>query len=203
METIGTGEGKSKFGWGVYLTSAYATAVLYSGKGPGREAEDHYVYSVEIPDDDRYFILHKPVPEQIADLAEAEVGTVKDPSALEWGNDFRAELEEMLFMKNFGHKPKDKKEDGLAQKLFADWLYAHGFLGLAWPQSSWPKRGEDKQVDKLNIAMFSGEDIRISMIERVEVAFVAKQKSKPDKLTCMEVKGSERKVINPEHLIEQ
>lgn len=30
LETIGTGEGKSKFGWGIYLTSSYATAVLYS-----------------------------------------------------------------------------------------------------------------------------------------------------------------------------
>lgn len=98
QDTIGTGEGKSKFGWGTYLTSAFATAVLYSGKGPGRNASDHYVYSVEIPNpetnEDKYFVLHKPVPKGISILVEKELGPIKDSSALEWGNDFRTQLQQ-------------------------------------------------------------------------------------------------------------
>ena len=101
QDTIGTGKGKSKFGWGTYLTSAFTTAVLYSGKGPGREAAGHYVYSVEIPNpgtnESKYFVLHKPVPSQVSSLVEKEIGQIKDRSALEWGNDFRTELETMIF----------------------------------------------------------------------------------------------------------
>ena len=101
QDTIGTGKGKSKFGWGTYLTSAFTTAVLYSGKGPGREAAGHYVYSVEIPNpgtnESKYFVLHKPVPSHVSSLLEKEIGQIKDRSALEWGNDFRTELETMIF----------------------------------------------------------------------------------------------------------
>lgn len=200
QDTIGTGEGKSKFGWGTYLTSAFATAVLYSGKGPGREAADHYVYSVEVPNPEtnevKYFVLHKPVPEYISSLVEKEIGMIKERSILEWGNDFRTELETMLFKKEYGRKPNGKNEVGIAQKLCADWLYAHGIIGLAWPQGKWPQRGENKHVEKLNIAMFNGNDIHITKIERVDVEFVVKDKSKPDKVTCIEKKDSNRITID-------
>lgn len=200
QDTIGTGEGKSKFGWGTYLTSAFATAVLYSGKGPGRNASDHYVYSVEIPNpetnEDKYFVLHKPVPKGISILVEKELGPIKDSSALEWGNDFRTQLETMLFIKEYGRKPKGKNEVGIAQKLCADWFYGHGVIGLAWPQSKWPRRGTMMPVEKLNIALFNGSDIRITKIERVEVEFKATSKNTPDKVTCIEKKDSERITID-------
>ncbi len=51
-------------------------------------------------------------------------------------------------------------------------------------------------VEKLNIAMFNGSDIPITKIERVEVEFKAKDKSKPDKVTCIEKKNSERTEID-------
>lgn len=198
LETIGTGEGKSKFGWGVYLTSAFSTAVLYSGKGPGREAADHYIYSVDIPDPDthpeKYFVLHKPVPEDIASLATSEVGPISD-DALGWGHEFRKELETKLFVKEYGRKPKSA-EGGVAQKLAADWFYSHGIIGLIWPHGGWPKRGEAKLVDNLDVAMFNGKDIVISKIERIDVEFVAKIKKNPDKLTCVEKSGAERKEVD-------
>lgn len=200
QDTIGTGEGKSKFGWGAYLTSAFATAVLYSGKGPGRNAADHYVYSVEIPNPEtnegKYFVLHKPVPKGIFSLVEKEIGPIGNPSALEWGNDFRTELEVMLFTKEYGRKPKGKNETGIAQKLCADWFYAHDIIGLAWPQGKWPQRGTKMPVEKLNIAMFNGSDIHITKIERVEVEFKAKSKNTPDKVTCIEKKDSKRTAID-------
>lgn len=199
LETIGTGEGKSKFGWGIYLTSSYATAVLYSGKGPGREAADHYIYSADIPDpeenQDKYFVLHKPVPQDLIKLVESEIGPIEDRTATEWGNDFRNALETMLFVKANGRKPKDKADSGKAQKLAADWFYSHGIIGLIWPQSSWPKKGEVKVVEKLNIAMFNSADTHICKIERVDVEFKAKIKSQPDKVTCIEKNGAERLVI--------
>ena len=200
QDTIGTGEGKSKFGWGTYLTSAFATAVLYSGKGPGREAAGHYVYSVEIPNpvtnESKYFVLHKPVPSQVSSLVEKEIGQIKDRSALEWGNDFRTELETMLFIREYGRKPKGKSEVGTAQKLCADWFYKHGIIGIAWPHGTWPQRGLMMPVENLNVAMFHGSDIHITMVERVEVEFKAKSKNTPDKVTCIEKKNSERITID-------
>lgn len=200
LDTIGTGEGKSKFGWGIYLTSAYATAVLYSGKGPGREAPDHYIYSVEIPDTetdiDKYFVLHQPVPQSLVELVEKEIGQLADPEVAAWGNDFRNELENMLFVREFGHKPKGKEEKGMAQKLAADWLYAHGIIGLIWPQGGWPKKGEEKPVEKFNIAMFNSKDTQICKIERVDVEFKAKSTKEPDNVTCIEKKDGERVAID-------
>lgn len=108
------------------------------------------------------------------------------------GNDFRVELEKMLFTKELGRKPKSKEDGAIAQKLCADWLYAHGIIGLCWSHSSWPKYGEDKPVAKLNVAMFNGADVRIYKIERVEVEFKPKTKTNPDKLTCIEKQGAAR-----------
>ena len=41
------GDGKVKFGYGVYVTSAYTSAAHYSGSND--DWTDHYVYTVEIP----------------------------------------------------------------------------------------------------------------------------------------------------------
>ena len=43
------GDGKVKFGYGVYLTSSFKSAAHYS-ETKSRPATTHYVYTVEIPD---------------------------------------------------------------------------------------------------------------------------------------------------------
>lgn len=201
QDTIGTGEGKSKFGWGTYLTSAYDTAVLYSGKGPGLTAPDHYIYTVEVLDPtknpEKYFVLHKPVPNNIITLVEKELGAIpKKEEVITWGLDFRKTLEMMLFMQvHHGHKPKGKDQDGESQKLCAEWLYKNGILGLVWPHGGWPRKGTDKPIEKFHFAMFNGKDITIKKIERVEVEFIAKGNKQPDKFTCREKPNSERQLI--------
>lgn len=42
------GDGKVKFGYGVYVTSSYASAAHYSGANP--TSKEHFVYTVEVPD---------------------------------------------------------------------------------------------------------------------------------------------------------
>ena len=45
---LGEGEGKSKFGQGIYITSSYATAALYAAKaGKANGVDTYYVYTVE------------------------------------------------------------------------------------------------------------------------------------------------------------
>ena len=42
------GDGKVKFGYGVYVTSHYRSAAHYAGANPA--ATQFYVYTVEVPD---------------------------------------------------------------------------------------------------------------------------------------------------------
>lgn len=42
------GDGKVKFGFGVYVTSKYESAVHYSASN--KSATEHYVYSLELPE---------------------------------------------------------------------------------------------------------------------------------------------------------
>ena len=43
------GDGKVKFGWGVYVTEKYSTAAHYAFNKHRPENKDFYVYTVEIP----------------------------------------------------------------------------------------------------------------------------------------------------------
>ena len=50
LSFLGEGEGKSKFGHGIYITSSYKTAVLYAAKAAKANDKSHcYVYTVEVP----------------------------------------------------------------------------------------------------------------------------------------------------------
>ena len=70
------GDGKVKFGYGVYVTSHYRTAAHYSGANPS--ATRFYVYSVEIPEktEDNYIAFQQPVQPSVVQRAEAKLGTV-------------------------------------------------------------------------------------------------------------------------------
>lgn len=48
---LGEGEGKSKFGRGIYITSSYSTAALYAAKaGKANGVDTFYVYTLEVPE---------------------------------------------------------------------------------------------------------------------------------------------------------
>jgi len=201
--TIGTGEGKSKFGWGVYLAAKYDSAVLYSGKGGGFMAPDHYVYTVEIPDitPDTYLIQCMPVPAWIVEAFEAEIAPLgeKRDEITAWGLDFRKEMEAGIYAKHHdGIRPKTEAEVAEGQALAAEWMMAHGLIGTCWPQGKWPDKGEGRQPKEYKLAVFDGADIHIAKIERVETYYkITKREGKADKYTCREVKGSVRREVKP------
>ncbi len=58
------GDGKVKFGWGVYVTEKYGTAAHYAFNKHRPENKEFYVYTVSIPDrtDDNCLSLLKGVP---------------------------------------------------------------------------------------------------------------------------------------------
>ena len=77
LSHLGEGEGKSKFGHGIYLTSRYATAALYGSKAAKANGVDTvYVYTVEVPDitDDNHVRLLCPVNADIVARTVAKLG---------------------------------------------------------------------------------------------------------------------------------
>ena len=79
MSFLGTGEGKSKFGNGIYITSSYETAALYASKAAKANGKDSlYVYTVEVPDitQDNHVFSCKEVNPAVIQKVEASLGTL-------------------------------------------------------------------------------------------------------------------------------
>ncbi len=94
------GDGKVKFGWGVYVTEKYTTAAHYAFNKHRLENRDFYVYTVEIPDrsDDNCLSLLKgvPVTDSIVKRVEAKLGTTIPAEAKVEGIPFRKFLANKL-----------------------------------------------------------------------------------------------------------
>ena len=74
---LGSGEGKSKFGHGIYITSSYETAALYASKVAKCHGCDcKYVYTLEVPDltDNNHVFSCKPVNPIVAERLQTALG---------------------------------------------------------------------------------------------------------------------------------
>ena len=69
------GDGKVKFGFGVYVTSKYESAVHYSASN--KTATEHYVYTLEVPDktEKNHIAFKHPINPTILAKAEKKTGT--------------------------------------------------------------------------------------------------------------------------------
>ena len=75
LSFLGSGEGKSKFGQGIYITSSYKTAALYASKAAKANGkESYYVYTVEVPKltDDNHVFSCKAVNASVVERVEKE-----------------------------------------------------------------------------------------------------------------------------------
>ena len=83
------GDGKVKFGYGVYLTSSFKSAAHYSGAN--KSATTHYVYTVEVPEltEDNHIDFKKHVHPNIIERAENKLGISIPQKVTLDGKDFR------------------------------------------------------------------------------------------------------------------
>lgn len=90
------GDGKVKFGYGVYLTSSFKSAAHYSGAN--KSATTHFVYTVEIPDltEDNHINFKQPVHLDIVKRAEQKLGNAIPQKFTLDGKDFRKYLAKIL-----------------------------------------------------------------------------------------------------------
>ena len=177
---LGTGEGKSKFGHGIYITSSYKTAALYAAKAAKANGKECcYVYTVEVPmiTDDNHIFSCKPVNEDVVQRVEKEIGKAIPNEVKSAGKLFRKYLGNLLTGQRSTIKKMMSKADATTESVVAQFLNKIGVVYLAWPQSQTKPDGDT------NRAVLNANDIRIVKIEQVKV-------DKNNKL----IEGSERVV---------
>lgn len=161
------GDGKVKFGYGVYLTSSFSSAAHYSGAN--RNATTHYVYTVEVPDltDDNHIDFKKAVPYGIVKKAEHKLGECIPHQVSLDAKHFRKYLAKKLYGELNIH----------AEKAASSFLKSIGVDYITWPYS-WknPALG-------INVAVLDESIITITKIEQVELDY--KQRL---------ISGSEKKI---------
>ena len=83
------GDGKNKFGYGIYVTSSYKSAAHYAGVNPS--ATNYYVYTLNVPEktEDNHISFKQPVSKQIISLAECKLQQTIPTSAISDGKLFR------------------------------------------------------------------------------------------------------------------
>ena len=148
------GDGKVKFGYGVYLTSSFKSAAHYS-ETKSRPAITHYVYTVEIPDftDANHIDFKRTVHPDIIQKAEKELGHLIPEKFTLDGKDFRKYIAKYL----------GGSSDIQSEKLVWDFLNKIGVEFITWPYN-WknPDLG-------LNVAVLDDNKVKIISIHQIEL----------------------------------
>ena len=163
---LGAGEGKSKFGHGLYITSSYKTAALYAAKAAKANGKEcYYIYTVEVPllTEDNHIFSCKPVDKDVTERTEKEIGEAIPNEAKTAGKLFRKYLGNLLTGQRTTIKKMMSKADTVAESAVAEFLNKIGIVYLAWPQSQTKPDGDT------NRAVLNDNDIRIVKVEQVKV----------------------------------
>ena len=166
LSFLGSGEGKSKFGQGIYITSSYKTAALYAAKAAKANGKEcSYVYTVEVPvlTDDNHIFSCKAVNKEVASRVEKAIGETIPEEVKVAGKYFRKYLGNLLTDQRGTVKKMMGKADAAAENAVSQFLNTVGVICLAWPQS------QNKPDGETNRAVLNEKDIRIIKIEQIEV----------------------------------
>ena len=162
---LGSGEGKSKFGHGIYITSSYETAALYASKVAKCHGSDcKYVYTLEVPDltNNNHVFSCKPVNPIVAERLQTALGETIPEEAKSLGKFFRKYIGNVLI----GNRKTIKQMTGSACSEAEDsvtkFLNENGVIFLAWPQAQTKPDGDT------NRAVLNAECIKILKIEQVQ-----------------------------------
>ena len=162
---LGSGEGKSKFGHGIYITSSYETAALYASKVAKCHGSDcKYVYTLEVPDltDDNHVFSCKPVNPKVAERLETALGETIPEEAKSLGKFFRKYIGNVLIGNRKTIKQMTGSASSEAEDAVTKFLNENDVIFLAWPQAQTKPDGDT------NRAVLNAECIKILKIEQVQ-----------------------------------
>ena len=165
LSFLGSGEGKSKFGHGIYITSSYKTAVLYASKAAKANGKECcYVYTIEVPmlNNDNHIFSCKAINASVVDRIEKVIGEAIPDEVKRAGKYFRKYLGNLLIGQSTTVKKMMTKADTTVENAVSQFLNSVGVIYLAWPQSQAKPDGET------NRALLNEKEIKILKIEQVE-----------------------------------
>lgn len=165
LDHLGQGEGKSKFGHGIYITSSYTTAALYASKAArARGLHTCYVYTVEVPTltTANHIFSNRAVDQAVAHRAAQAIGQPIPHEAMTAGKFLRKYLGNLLTGQCGTLRQMTTKADARAEDAASRFLHGIGVTFLAWPQSQTKPDGDT------NRAVLDADDIRILRIEQVQ-----------------------------------
>lgn len=153
------GNGKVKFGYGMYVTSHYSSAVHYALAN--KRATDFYVYTVAVPElkEDNYIAFKQRVHPNIICRTEEKLKIVIPEKQKQDGKEFRKFLARQL----------TGKTDFLGEKAAAIFLNSIGVVCIVWPYN-WkkPEAGTNR-------AIFDEKKIQILKIDQIRLPSDQKQ----------------------------
>ena len=162
---LGSGEGKSKFGHGIYITSSYETAALYASKVAKCHGSDYkYVYTLEVPDltNNNHVFSCKPVNPIVAERLQTALGETIPEEAKSLGKFFRKYIGNVLIGNRKTIKQMTGSASSEAEDAVTKFLNENGVIFLAWPQAQTKPDGDT------NRAVLNAECIKILKIEQVQ-----------------------------------
>jgi hypothetical protein len=162
---LGSGEGKSKFGHGIYITSSYETAALYASKVAKCHGSDcKYVYTLEVPDltNNNHVFSCKPVNPIVAERLQTALGETIPEEAKSLGKFFRKYIGNVLIGNRKTIKQMTGSASSEAEDAVTKFLNENGVIFLAWPQAQTKPDGDT------NRAVLNAECIKILKIEQVQ-----------------------------------
>ena len=165
LSCLGSGEGKSKFGNGIYITSSYKTAALYAAKAAKANGKECcYVYTVEVPvlTDNNHIFSCKAVNNDVVTRIEEAIGESIPEEVTGAGKYFRKYLGNLLTDQRGTVKKMMGKADAAAENTASQFLNSVGIIYLVWPQAQTKPDGDT------NRAVLNAEDIKIVKIEQIE-----------------------------------
>ena len=156
LSSAGDGTG-IKYGFGVYLTERYESAVHYSQPRHLELMPEHYVYTVEIPDltAENHLVSAQPVEPSIVARVEAKLGCKASEEDKGKGKLFRKWVGLTL--------AGCKKKDFASEKAAAEFLDSLGVHFMVWPTA------QNKPDGDKNIAVFDASKVRIIQCDPIEI----------------------------------
>ena len=159
------GDGKVKFGYGVYVTEKYASAAHYAFNKNRPENDTYYVYTVEIPSitSDNYLFSCRPVCEEVVHRTEEKLGEPIPEEVKSAGKLFRKYIGNKLLHRKGTVKQLMSKVDLEAEKAAAVFFDSIGLDFFVWPQSQANPDG------LTNRAVMDESKVKIIKIERIQL----------------------------------
>ena len=159
------GDGKAKFGFGIYVTEAYTSAAHYAHNKKRPECKDYYVYILEIPDltEDNHLFFNRPVHPSIVKRTEKALGKQIPDEVKVQGYLLRKYVGNLLIGKSGTITQLTDKASIEAEKAAAKFFSEIGLEYFVWPYN-WKKPDGLTNRVVLNI-----DKIRIVRIDKVEL----------------------------------